>query len=375
MSPEQLRSTAEVDHRTDIWSLGATLHELLTGKPAFDPSFTLPELVATILHKPAPSLRKLRKDVPEELAAIVARCLAKNRDQRFENAADLARALLKFAPPRARGPAERAASMRPAFPNSKPSPELAGVAARTSWQRRADRREMRRKGQVAVGAPPSEPASSTLVIRRPTTLDAARNGVTAAYGALLTRGPALALWGGGALLVVLATLLSSARTPEPRASVLIAPPPEAPVPSRADEASSSEPIDLLVRVFPSSARIIIDGAPVSSNPFHARYPRDEKTHRILAFASGFDSKSEEVLLENDVVIEMRLQRHSASPAHRAAPALPLEAASATPSPASSLGPVVAPRVETPEPTLADVNPGGGRTPLRPIETKNPYELP
>ena len=54
ISPEQLRSSATVDHRTDIWSVGATLYELLAGRAAFDASQTLPELITAILHGTIP---------------------------------------------------------------------------------------------------------------------------------------------------------------------------------------------------------------------------------------------------------------------------------------------------------------------------------
>ena len=115
MSPEQLRSTASVDHRSDIWSLGATLYELLAGHAAFDSSQTLPELVTAILDMPTPNLREARADVPEGLAAVVTRCLSKDREERFQSAGEVALALLAFAPARAHVVAERAASMKPAF--------------------------------------------------------------------------------------------------------------------------------------------------------------------------------------------------------------------------------------------------------------------
>jgi serine/threonine-protein kinase len=111
MSPEQLRSTASVDHRTDIWSLGATLYELLAGRTAYDSAKTLPELIAAILDTAAPPLAELPPYVPPPLAAIVARCMEKERDKRFGSTADLAVALLPFAPKRARTAVERAMAM------------------------------------------------------------------------------------------------------------------------------------------------------------------------------------------------------------------------------------------------------------------------
>jgi serine/threonine-protein kinase len=111
MSPEQLRSTASVDHRTDIWSLGATLFELLSGKTAYDGARTLPELVTAILENPPPRLADLVPAAPAALTAIIARCLEKDRERRFPNAAELAVALLPFAPKRARTSVERAMAM------------------------------------------------------------------------------------------------------------------------------------------------------------------------------------------------------------------------------------------------------------------------
>jgi serine/threonine-protein kinase len=106
MSPEQMRSTRDVDHRTDIWSLGVIVFELLAGRTAFRGE-TLPELVASIMTEPALSLKELRPDVPLELESVVMRCLDKNRDLRFQNVGELAAALVPFAPRRARAIAER----------------------------------------------------------------------------------------------------------------------------------------------------------------------------------------------------------------------------------------------------------------------------
>jgi serine/threonine-protein kinase len=101
MSPEQMQSSKAVDARADIWSLGAILFELLTGRVPFDAA-TVPELVIKIVTQPAPSVRSLSPDVPEGLAAIVSRCLEKDRERRYANVGLFARALIEFAPAHAR---------------------------------------------------------------------------------------------------------------------------------------------------------------------------------------------------------------------------------------------------------------------------------
>jgi serine/threonine protein kinase len=106
MSPEQIRASKETDHRTDIWSLGCVLYELLTGGAAFDAP-TLTQLSAAILEtNPTPPSRH-RPDVPPEIDAIVKRCLEKNPADRFQNVAQLAMALYPYGPRRSRIHAER----------------------------------------------------------------------------------------------------------------------------------------------------------------------------------------------------------------------------------------------------------------------------
>jgi serine/threonine protein kinase len=95
MSPEQMASSRQVDGRTDIWAMGVILFELMTGRVPFEAD-TMPQLCAMILQEPPRSMRELRADVPEALQEVVLRCLAKDRNQRFQNVAELANALAPF---------------------------------------------------------------------------------------------------------------------------------------------------------------------------------------------------------------------------------------------------------------------------------------
>ena len=87
MSPEQARSEP-LDSRTDLFSFGAVLYEMATGRPAFSG-----ETMAGIFHKilyedPAPVAR-LVPDLPPELSQIIAKCMEKNRELRYQNASDI----------------------------------------------------------------------------------------------------------------------------------------------------------------------------------------------------------------------------------------------------------------------------------------------
>jgi serine/threonine protein kinase len=110
MSPEQIRASQDIDVRTDIWSLGCVLYELLTGTPAFDaPSIT--QVSAMILEKEPPSLLLGCPSAPTGLDAIVQRCLSKDPIMRFQNVAELAIALYPFGPQRGRISVERCCTL------------------------------------------------------------------------------------------------------------------------------------------------------------------------------------------------------------------------------------------------------------------------
>jgi eukaryotic-like serine/threonine-protein kinase len=88
MSPEQVRGLP-ADHRTDIFSFGCVLYELLSGRPPFRRD-TPAETMTAILHEDAPALEGIWGRVPVALSGIVDRCLEKRPENRFSSAHDLA---------------------------------------------------------------------------------------------------------------------------------------------------------------------------------------------------------------------------------------------------------------------------------------------
>jgi serine/threonine-protein kinase len=98
MSPEQVRRPKAVDTRTDIWSFGAILYELLTGELPFRGDTAL-SVLAAVVSDPVPSLRERRPDISPDLEAVVFKCLEKDPDARYQTVADFAPALAPHAPP------------------------------------------------------------------------------------------------------------------------------------------------------------------------------------------------------------------------------------------------------------------------------------
>jgi eukaryotic-like serine/threonine-protein kinase len=91
MSPEQVRGEA-VDHRSDIYSCGVVVWELLAGQPLFA-SGTVGEMMAAMSHPVVPALHALRSDVDPALDAVVRRALAPHPEERYARADEFARAL------------------------------------------------------------------------------------------------------------------------------------------------------------------------------------------------------------------------------------------------------------------------------------------
>ncbi|WP_437280010.1 protein kinase [Sorangium sp. So ce375] len=98
MSPEQMRASHRVDARSDIWSMGVVLYQLLTARIPF-PSDTFGELILKVNGDPPDPIAQVRTDLLLPLEGAIYRCLEKDPARRFANIAELARAIAPFGPP------------------------------------------------------------------------------------------------------------------------------------------------------------------------------------------------------------------------------------------------------------------------------------
>ncbi len=122
MSPEQVRGLP-VDHRTDLFSFGAVLYELLSGKKAFKRD-TASDTIAAIMRDEPPELTQSGRNVSPALDRIVRHCLEKDRENRFQSAKDVA-----FALSEASSPTTAVTSGSYVVPPSRSRGKMIGIAA------------------------------------------------------------------------------------------------------------------------------------------------------------------------------------------------------------------------------------------------------
>jgi serine/threonine-protein kinase len=141
MAPEQLFAKADIDHRSDLYAVGATLFECLAGVVPFEGNYA--EVLVKVSTQPVPDLRSRCADAPPALAAALQTALAKDPAQRFAGARDFGRALAAtierpLAPTTLLG-IRRAPPVPPPLPPGaislagvRPMPSIAGAAPRVS---------------------------------------------------------------------------------------------------------------------------------------------------------------------------------------------------------------------------------------------------
>jgi serine/threonine-protein kinase len=203
MSPEQIVGQP-FDHRSDIFSLGLVLYEMLTGVKPFQGE-DIPELMFKVANMPATPPSHIAPDLPPVIDYIIARALKKKPDERYAGAAELAKDLREAAKEVAAGEAaglERAEAKT--APNSPPASRSDGgvsaMAREEPLELRASPRFDSSEGLARLSALPAETdatssrAGWTVPAKRERRkLDPARAWVVVAYGVALVAAIAIAM--------------------------------------------------------------------------------------------------------------------------------------------------------------------------------------
>ena len=273
MSPEQIRRPKSVDIRTDIWSLGSILFELLVKEPPFNAESPL-ALLAAVVSDPLPNIRDRRPDVSPELAAVIEKCLEKKPEHRYQTVAELADALAPFAPRSQPSVSRisgilRSASMRPLPADKSISSQrtLQSAGPATPHPVSGDQpTEVAVKVHVITPAPAAHSEKSTRTDWEATPSDGARSRRRAVILAALALGGVIA---GGLLWRQRSNAENAEASPEPSSAKREAT--AAPGVSEPKAASETPPAAALSAApAPSVAAAASAPAPASAAPFAAK---------------------------------------------------------------------------------------------------------
>jgi serine/threonine-protein kinase len=263
MSPEQVLGKKEIDHRSDIWSLGVVLYKCLSARTPFDDRDTVGQLILSIVQGTPPSVQDFAPWVPPEVAEIVARALKQHPSERFQTADEMSEAIRAILP-------ERKLEIVPAMLSPMTDDERRDVKPRVSMSielapdaAKRPRRPSQLEGDTLRNGPKLGESDTTI---SPATASLRRPAIrhSSPWSRIGVAG--LALAGVGALVWGLAH--RSSTLPQPAAAATLeTSQPSDPAPASPASAPAPQPDTVgwhvEVRVVPATATVEVDGAPAT----------------------------------------------------------------------------------------------------------------
>ncbi len=351
MSPEQSRGE-RVDRRSDVFSVGVILWEAIAGRRMWKGYNDLAILGRLGLGE-LPDLRVAAPHVDPELERICRRALAPALGERYATAAELHADLERWLREHHHGMSAREVG---AFVAERFADDRARIQQLVEEQLR----DVRWSGSYAkvtiadlpkIGAGPvsmtptlTAPAafSPSDASSMPPSVSSTGTGQTGQAGHSVRASRSIRVVAATAIAFLLAGGVVAAgilRPPPSRTApvgpleALTAPPTVAAAPS-----PQQEEVRLVVRVSPAGARLLLDGAPLSSGGYEGQLVKDGRVHLVRAEAPGFLAQEEMITASNDLVVKLVLERDPGALRGRSAPiarSTPAQVAAAASSPAAT----------------------------------------
>jgi serine/threonine-protein kinase len=333
-SPEQLTGEGTLDRRADVFALGVMLWEALAGQRIAH-NMNERALMHRRLHKDDPPILTLAPDAPPELVRICEKAMAYDAADRYATAAELRADLEAFLDT-----------------SRRIGGEQLGALVREHFA--ADREKIRTIIEERIRTldnPEALPEVSAVLDRVESTTKLASATASSAQ-------PAPEKPRGRALLIVTAAAVTAAITITGYQLLRSAPAPSAAPPPSAAPAPAT--VDVSIRVDPVEARLFLDDAALTGNPFHGVMAKSPLARRLRAEAPGYASEERLVTLDRDVHLEMAL---------KAAPQASASAAVTAPLPPRGRGPA-SPSTKGSASSTPSVTPGESLTNPNPKKSRS-----
>lgn len=323
MPPEQVK-TGPIDHRADLFSVGVLLWEAVARQP-MHADLSVYESLSRLVRGDLPKLRDVVPSVDPALERIVQRALEIDPNLRYQDAESFRAELLAYLDSISKvRPRDVGNAVSQLFAQERA--ELSQIIRRsmTSTPPRADEPDAResavngrpitRRLPADEGKPDSKPTqqpAGTAVAAAADSQGQSSSAERARKRRLSALSAVLAL---GALgIVVLLTLRSHSSDNTAVSAPTSALPPSTPQPPRAAAAPAQAEIQISIAVEPKSASIVLDGRPLSPNPYRSQEPRDAQEHTLSVSAPGYVPQRRMLGFNADLTIALQLEKRIDEP--------------------------------------------------------------
>jgi serine/threonine-protein kinase len=283
MAPEQIQGDPQMDHRLDIYACGVILYEMLTGRVPFEAP-NIPAMVLAILQDTPPTPHELDPNIPIELSDVVVKAMTRDKNLRYQSAAELAQAIAPFG--------TGTVSVTQQLQHSEELARTALGRLGTDWNMTPPpMNDSQIRGETATGMEWTQTGNAVAPPKR---------GLGAAVAIVVV----LVLAGGlgAGYFFGLKPYFDAKNAPTVPATQ---PPVQGTTPSEAavpavEAPPGAEMIKIRLSVEPAEAAIYLDGAKLPANPYVGSFVKSDGSHLVEAKADGHDDYLEWVKFDSDV---------------------------------------------------------------------------